>query len=308
MNKKSKIYIAGHAGLVGGAILRKLKKEGYSNIVYRTHAQLDLEKDDSVREFFKKEKPEYVFLCAARVGGIRDNQTRPAEFIFRNIKIQNNVIDASHTFGVTKLLFMGSSCIYPRLSKQPIKEEYFMTGPLEPTNEAYAVAKIAGINMCQSYHKQYGSNFISVMPANMYGPGDHFHPEKSHVIPGLVRKFDDAKKNSAKEVVLWGTGSPRREFIHSDDLAGASLFLMLNYDKPEIINIGTGEDVSIKNLANMLKKITGFKGKIVWDTTKPDGMPRRLLDTSKLRKLGWKHEIDLEKGLTETYKWYKENI
>jgi GDP-L-fucose synthase len=308
MKKDSKIHIAGHTGLVGGSIARLLKNNGYNNLLLRSHKELDLEDERAVQAFFKKEKPEYVFLSAARVGGIMDNKTRPAEFILSNLKIQNNVIDSAYRLGVKKLLFMGSSCIYPRLAPQPIKEEYFMTGPLEPTNEAYAVAKIAGISMCQSYHKQYGSNFISVMPTNIYGPGDHFDPERSHVIPALMIKFDKAKKEDAKSVSLWGTGSAKREFLHCDDLASASLFLMENYNDPDIVNIGVGNDISIRDLAEKIKAVVGYKGAIEWDTTKPDGMPRKLLDVSKLNKLGWKDTIDFDGGLKEMYQWFLKNV
>jgi len=308
MNKNSKIYIAGHTGLVGGAISRLLKKEGYKNLVEKTRAELNLENELAVQSFFEKEKPEYVFLCAAKVGGIISNSKKPAEFILNNLKIQNNIIDSSYKSGVKKLLFMGSSCIYPRMAQQPIKEEYFMTGPLEPTNEAYAVAKIAGINMCQSYRKQYGSNFISVMPTNVYGPGDYFDLERSHVVGALIVKCHTAKKENIKEITLWGTGNAKREYIHCDDLADASLFLMKNYDDGEIINIGVGEDISIKELAKKIKKITGFEGKIIWDTTKPDGMPRKLLNVDKLHTLGWKHSIDFDRGIRETYEWFKKNI
>jgi GDP-L-fucose synthase len=308
MKKNSKIYIAGHTGLVGGAITRLLKKEKYSNLILRTRSQLNLEDEAAVSAFFEKEKPEYVFLCAARVGGIMDNRTRPAEFILSNLKIQSNIIDAAHRAGVTKLLFMGSSCIYPRLAPQPIKEEYFMTGPLEPTNEAYAVAKIAGINMCQSYRTQYGCNFISVMPTNIYGPGDHFDPERSHVIPSLLRRFHEAKEKKSPEIVMWGTGTARREFLHCDDLASASLFLMNTYDNPDIINIGVGNDITIKDLAEKIQAITGYKGTITWDTTKPDGMPRKMLDMSRLHTLGWKAQVDFDAGLRETYEWFKKNV
>lgn len=307
MKKNSKIYIAGHTGLVGGAITRLLKKGKYTNLLLRTRKELNLEDELAVSSFFKNEKPEYVFLCAARVGGIMDNKTRPAEFILSNLKIQSNIIDAAYRSGVTKLLFMGSSCIYPRLAPQPIKEEYFMTGPLEPTNEAYAVAKIAGINMCQSYRIQYGSNFISVMPTNIYGPGDHFDPERSHVIPSLLRRFHEAKEKKNPEIVMWGTGSAKREFLHCDDLARASLFLMQKYNDSGIINIGVGDDISIKDLAVKIKKVTGYSGKLAWDTTKPDGMPRKLLDVSKINKLGWEAKIDFDKGLKDTYAWFKKH-
>ncbi|MEK7609626.1 MAG: GDP-L-fucose synthase [Patescibacteria group bacterium] len=308
MNKESKIYVAGHTGLVGGAIFRLLKQKGYKNLIGKTHTELDLENESQVKTFFEKEKPEYVFLCAAKAGGIKDNSEKPAEFILRNLKIQTNVIDTAYRNQVKKLLFMGSSCIYPRITEQPIKEDYYMTGKLEPTNEAYAVAKIAGISMCQSYRKQYGCDFISVMPNNIYGPGDHFEIERSHVIPALIRRFHDAKKENKKEIVLWGTGVAIREFLHCDDLASASLFLMKNYRDKEIINVGTGVGISIKDLGTMIRKIAGFEGKIVWDSTKPDGMPIRLLDASKIQSLGWKAKIDFDKGLKETYEWFIEHV
>jgi len=305
MKKSSKIFVAGHNGLVGGAIVRLLKTEGYKELLTKTHKELDLENEAAVRAFFEREKPEFVFLCAARVGGIMDNKTRPAEFILTNLKIQNNVIDSAYRSGVTKLLFMGSSCIYPRLAPQPIKEEYFMTGPLEPTNEAYAVAKIAGIEMCRSYRTQFGSNFISVMPTNIYGPGDHFNSLRAHVVPSLISRFHDAKTMKSPEIVMWGTGNARREFLHCDDLAKASLFLMERYDEPDIINIGTGKDISIKELALKIRSVTGYEGKTVYDDSKPDGMPRKLLDVSKINRLGWKASIDFDKGLRETYEWFK---
>lgn len=308
MTKDSKIYIAGHTGLVGGAIARLLKKEGYKNLVLKTRAALDLENGVAVSKFFETERPEYVFLCAARVGGIMDNSKRPAEYLLSNLKIQNNIIESAYKAGVKKLLFMGSSCIYPRLSEQPIKEEYFMTGPLEPTNEGYAVAKIAGINLCQSYRRQYGANFISVMPTNVYGPGDHFDADRSHVIPALFLKFYKAKKEKTPELSMWGTGSAKREFLHCDDLASASLFLMQNYNDEKIINIGVGEDISIKDLTEKIRSVVGYTGKLVWDSTKPDGMPRKLLDVSRLHALGWKASIDFDKGLKETYEWFKNNV
>ena len=308
MNKNSKIYIAGHKGLVGGAILRLLKKAKYKNLIIADHSDLDLEKEKDVFNFLKKERPEYVFLCAALVGGIMDNKTRPGDYIYKNLKIETNVIEAARLFGAKKLLFMGSSCIYPRLAEQPIKEDYFMTGKLEPTNEAYAIAKIAGISMCQSYRTQYNVDFISIMPTNIYGPGDNLDPQKSHVIPALFRKFHDAKKNKQKELSLWGTGSAKREFLHCDDLAEASIFLMQNYSSGEIINVGTGQDVSIKELSEKIAKIVGFNGLLSWDITKPDGMPRKLLDVSKIHNLGWKHKIDLDKGLKQSYEWFKKQI
>ncbi len=308
MNKNSKIYIAGHLGLVGSAILRKLKKEGYTNLITKSRKEVDLTNQKAVKDFFDETKPEYVFLAAAKVGGIMANKTYPGEFISENLDIQNNIIKNSYTYGVKKLLFLGSSCIYPKLATQPIKEEYFMTGPLEPTNEAYAIAKIAGISMCQSYRKQYGADFISLMPTNLYGPGDNFTNERGHVIPALIRKFHEAKTKKLAEISAWGTGSAKREFLHSDDLADACVFLMKNYSSGDIINVGTGEDVTIKELTEKISEIVGFKGKIVWDTTKPDGAPRRLLDVDKLHTLGWKHSIELEKGLKETYEWFKKNV
>lgn len=308
MKKTSKIYVAGHNGLVGSAIVRLLQKQGYRNLVVRTRAQLDLLDQRAVAAFFAREKPEYVFLAAAQVGGIMANSTYPADFIYRNLVIETNIIESARASGVTKLLFLGSSCIYPRESPQPIREEYLLIGPLEPTNEAYAVAKIAGIVMCQSYNKQYGTNFISVMPTNLYGPGDNFDLNASHVLPALLRKFDDAKKNGASEVIVWGTGKPKREFLHVDDLADACVFLMNTYDSSDIVNIGTGTDISIKELVALVQKTVDFKGKVVWDTSKPDGTPRKLLTVHKLHKLGWKHKIALEKGVATTYAWYKENV
>jgi GDP-L-fucose synthase len=311
MDKGAKIYIAGHRGLVGSAILRKLQAEGYGNFVLRTHRELDLEIQKEVWGFFEKERPEYVFLAAARVGGIMANNTWPADFIYNNLLIQVNVIKASHICGVKKLLFLGSSCIYPKLCPQPMKEEYLLSGPLEPTNEPYAVAKIAGIKLCQSYNRQYGTNYISVMPTNLYGPHDNFDLNSSHVLPAMIRKFHDAKVKMQEgqaegkhQVVLWGTGSPYREFLHVDDLADACVFLMHNYDGSEIVNIGTGKDITIKELAEMVKKVVGFQGEVVWDPSKPDGTPRKLLDVGKLASLGWKPKIDLEEGIRTTYEWY----
>lgn len=307
MTKNAKIYIAGHTGLVGSAIVRELHKNGYTNILMRTREELDLTRQKEVENFFKIEKPEYVFLAAAKVGGILANDTYSADFLRDNLMIQTNVIYSAYKNGVKKLLFLGSSCIYPKNSPQPIKEEYLLGGELEPTNKAYAVAKITGIIMCQSYNKQYGTNFISVMPTNLYGENDNFDLETSHVLPALIRKFDDAKKNNAEEVMLWGTGSPKREFLYVDDLASACVFLMNNYDSEEIINIGTGEDLSILELANLVKEIVGYKGNIVWDSSKPDGTPRKLLDVSKIQSLGWKHSTSLREGIKRTYDWYKAN-
>lgn len=333
MKKNAKIYIAGHRGLVGSAILRKLETDGYTNIVTRTHAELDLTSQAEVKEFFYKQRLEYVFLAAAKVGGIIANSTYPAEFIYHNLMIQTNIIHSAYLYGVNKLLFLGSSCIYPKCAPQPMKEEYLLTGGLEPTNEPYSVAKIAGIKLCQSYNRQYGTNFISVMPTNLYGPNDNFDLETSHVLPALIRKFHEGKicmsnsltannlelETNASElsqplnlstsqppnsVTIWGTGSPRREFLYVDDLADACLFLMENYNSSEIINIGTGEDITIKKLSEMIKFIVGFKGEIVFDTTKPDGVPRKLLDVSKIKSLGWEPEFSLEDGITRTYEWY----
>ncbi|MEK7180194.1 MAG: GDP-L-fucose synthase [Patescibacteria group bacterium] len=305
MDKKSKIYVAGHRGLVGSSIVRRLEKDGYGNLLLRTRKELDLLDQKAVSAFFEEEKPEYVFIAAAKVGGIHANSTYPASFIYENILIEANIINAAYVNKVKKLIFLGSSCIYPRLAEQPIKEEYLLTGSLEPTNTAYAIAKIAGIIMCQSYNKQYGTNFISVMPTNLYGPHDNFDLKNSHVLPALIRKFHEAKINSHSEVVVWGTGRALREFLHVDDLASACFFLMNNYNDSSIVNIGTGEDISIKSLAELIKEIVGFEGKIIWDQTKPDGTPRKLLDVSKLHELGWKHTIDLKDGITSTYEWYK---
>jgi len=308
MKKDSKIYIAGHRGLVGSALARRLQKGGYKNLVFRTREELDLTDQKAVREFFEKERPEYVFLAAAKVGGIMANKEHPAEFIFSNLQIQTNIIHSAHLSGVKKLLFLGSSCIYPRDCPQPIKEEYLLSGPLEPTNIAYALAKIAGIIACQSYTKQYGMNCISVMPTNLYGPNDNFDLASAHVPPALIRKFHEAKMGSAKEVAVWGTGKAKREFLHVDDLADACVFLMNKYDSEEIVNIGTGKDVTIKQLAEMIKKTVGYQGKLTWDTTKPDGTPRKLLNVKKIHALGWKHKTELEKGLKLTYEWYKKNL
>ncbi len=307
MKKTSKIYVAGHNGLVGSAIVRLLNKKGYKNLVLRTRAELDLTNQKKVADFFKKEKPEYVFLAAAKVGGIVANQNMPASFIHENLSVQNNIIDSAYRANVKKLLFLGSSCIYPKLAPQPIKEAYLMTGPLEPTNCNYAVAKIAGIFMCQAYNKQYGTNFISAMPTNLYGPNDNFDPITSHVFPAFIQRFHEAKENKNKEVVIWGTGSPKREFLHVNDLADACLFLMKNYNESEIVNVGTGVDLSIKSLAEKVKKIVGYDGKIIWDKTKPDGTPRKLLNVNKLHKLGWKHKVGLDSGIKETYDWYINN-
>lgn len=305
MHKTSKIYVAGHKGLVGSAIVRNLVQKGYKNIITRTRKELDLLNSKAVDTFFLKEKPEYVFLAAARVGGILDNSTYPADFIRENLVLQTNVLESARKYNVTKLMFLGSSCIYPKNSPQPIKESYLLQGPLEPTNEAYAIAKIAGILTCQSYNKQYKTNFISVMPTNLYGPNDNFDLQSSHVLPALLRKFHEAVKSKSPSVTMWGSGKPKREFLHVDDMADACVFLMNAYDENEIVNIGTGVDVSIKQLGLLIKKITGFKGKIIWDTTKPDGMMRKRLDVKKLHKLGWKHKYNLKEGVEKTYRWFK---
>lgn len=304
MEKNAKIFVAGHRGMVGSAIHRKLQKEGYQNIITKTSKELDLRNQQAVADFFTQEKPDYVFLAAAKVGGIVANNTYRADFLYENLAIQNNVIHQSYLNGVKKLMFLGSSCIYPKLAPQPLKEDYLLTGTLEPTNEPYAIAKIAGIKMCDAYRDQYGCNFISVMPTNLYGLNDNYHPENSHVLPALIRKFDEAKNNGSKEVVIWGTGSPMREFLFADDLADACYYLMENYNEPNLINIGTGEDLTIKDLALAIKKTVGFEGELVFDTTKPDGTPRKLMDVSKLHNLGWKHQIELEEGLKLAYQDY----
>ena len=301
MEKQKKIYIAGHRGMVGSAIYRKLKQEGFNNIVVSTSDKLDLRDQQQVAAFFAAEKPDYVFLAAAKVGGIVANNTYRAEFIYENIMIQSNVIHQSYLNGVTKLMFLGSSCIYPKMAPQPLKEEYMLTGPLEDTNEPYAIAKIAGIKMCDAYRSQYGCNYISVMPTNLYGPNDNYDLQKSHVLPALLRKFHEAKLNGDAAVTVWGSGKPLREFLHADDLAEACYFLMQHYNEPGLVNIGVGEDISIAGLAALVKKITGFQGEIVWDTSKPDGTPRKLMDVTKLHSLGWKAKIGLEEGIRKVY-------
>lgn len=304
MDRDSKIYVAGHRGMVGSALVNELHNQGYKNIIFKTSKELDLTNQSAVNSFFQKEKPDYVFLSAAKVGGIHANDVYPAEFIRDNILIQTNVIDASYKNKVKKLLFLGSSCIYPKMSKQPISESELLTGPLEPTNEWYAIAKIAGIKMCQAYRKQYKFNAISLMPTNLYGEGDNYHLENSHVIPALIRKFFNAKENSKDTVEVWGTGNAKREFIDVKDLASAALFLMNNYNEPDIVNIGTGKDISIRELAELIKKVTSYSGDIKFNSDKPDGTPRKLLDVSKLHTLGWKEKISLENGLTNAYKWF----
>lgn len=307
MKVTDKIYVAGHSGLVGSALVRVLKSKGYQNIVTRTSSELDLRDAEAVLSFFRQEKPQYVFLAAAKVGGIMANSTYPAEFIFDNQAIQSSIIHAAYLTGVEKLLFLGSSCIYPKNAPQPIKEDYLMTGFLEPTNAPYAIAKIAGITMCQAYHRQYGCKFISVMPTNLYGPGDHYHLQNAHVLPALIRKFHEAKLNKQSTVTIWGTGKPRREFLHVDDAALACYFLMHNYDSSEIINIGTGIDHTIREMARMIKEISQFNGALLFDESKPDGTMRKLLDVEKIRALGWEPTIDLEEGLVSTYADFSEN-
>ncbi|MDH5325963.1 MAG: GDP-L-fucose synthase [Gammaproteobacteria bacterium] len=307
MNKNSKIFVAGHKGLVGSAIIRQLQQQGFEQIITADRSQLDLTQQQAVNDFFASNKPDYVFLAAAKVGGIHANDTYPADFIRDNLAMQSNIIDSAYRHGCSKLLFLGSSCIYPKLCPQPMQEDYLLTGPLEPTNEWYAIAKIAGIKMCQAYHKQYGFKAISLMPTNLYGPGDNFHLENSHVLPALIRKFHEAKLNQAPSVPVWGSGKPKREFLHVDDLANASVFLMQNYDEPGIINVGTGKDISIGEVAQWVGKIVGFEGTIEYDASKPDGTPRKLLDVSKLNNLGWQASIDLEQGLESTYQWFLEH-
>lgn len=307
MKKESKIFVAGHRGLVGSAIVRNLKEKEFKNIIVRTHNELDLTNQIEVRKFFEKEKPEYVFLAAAKVGGINANNTYPADFIYENLMIQNNVIKASHDFKVKKLLFLGSTCIYPKMAPQPIKEEYLLTGSLEETNEAYAIAKISGLEMCKFFKRQYGDNFISCMPTNLYGPNDNFDLKNSHVLPALLRKFHEAKINNKETVEIWGTGTPLREFLYVDDMADACVFLMENYDGEQHVNIGTGEEVSIKQLAETIQRVVGFKGKLVFNTEMPDGTPRKLTTVEKLNRLGWKHKVNLEEGIKLAYGWFLEN-
>lgn len=308
MNKESKIYVAGHKGMVGSAIIRRLQKDGFTNIVTRNSNELDLRNQQAVADFFANEKPEYVFLAAAKVGGIVANNTYRADFIYENIMIQSNVIHSSYVNGVKKLMFLGSSCIYPKLAPQPLKEDYLLTGLLEETNEPYAIAKIAGIKMCDSYRAQYGCNFISVMPTNLYGPNDNYDLKNSHVLPALIRKFHTAKNENAASVEIWGTGSPMREFLHADDLADACFYLMQNYNEAGLVNIGVGEDITIKDLALLVKKIVGFGGELKFDTSKPDGTPRKLMDVSKLHSFGWKHKINLEEGITGVYSEVKDKL
>jgi len=306
-NKSEKIFVAGHRGLVGSALIRCFEREGFHNLPKRDRLQLDLADEGAVQNFFAKEKPAIVIFAAAKVGGIKANNDFPVEFLLDNLRIQNNIIHAAHEAGVRKLLFLGSSCIYPKLAPQPIPETALLSGPLEPTNEAYAIAKIAGIKLCQAFSREYGANFISVMPTNLYGPNDNFDLETSHVLAALLRKAHEAKTRGAREIVVWGSGKPRREFLHVDDLASACLFLLENYDSPEIINVGCGEDISIRELAVVICDIVGFEGELAWDATKPDGTPRKLLDIAKLRGLGWHPTISLRDGIAQTYDWFLAN-
>lgn len=308
METNARIYVAGHRGLVGAAIVRALQARGCIDILTASRSELDLRDGAAVRRFFEEAKPEYVFMAAAKVGGILANDTSPAEFIYDNLMIAANVIDAAYRHGVRKLLFLGSTCIYPKLAPQPLKEEYLLTGPLEPTNEWYAVAKIAGIKLCQAYHRQYACRFISAMPTNLYGPGDNFDLQTSHVLPALIRKFHDGKVTGARAVTLWGTGAPLREFCHVDDCASACLHLMQVYESPEIINIGAGKDIAIRALAELVRTIVGFEGEVVWDTSKPDGTPRKLVDVTRISALGWRPAIGLEEGIRQTYAWYLDNL
>jgi GDP-L-fucose synthase len=308
LKKEAKIYVAGHRGMVGSAIVRQLKSNGFHNIVVRTSKELDLRNQQAVLDFFQQEKPEYVFLAAAKVGGIIANNTYRADFLYENLAIQNHVIHAAYLHQVTKLMFLGSSCIYPKMAPQPLKESYLLTGVLEPTNEPYAIAKIAGIKMCEAYRAQYGCDFISVMPTNLYGPNDNYDLQNSHVLPAMIRKFHEAKERGDQTMELWGTGSPMREFLYADDLAEACLFLMENYSEVELVNIGTGVDVTIKELAETVQQIVGFEGEIRWDVSKPDGTPRKLMDVSKLHELGWKHHIELMDGIRLAYQDFLQNV
>ncbi|HEX4166835.1 MAG TPA: GDP-L-fucose synthase [Bryobacteraceae bacterium] len=308
MQLSSRIFVAGHGGLAGSAIVRRLETLGYRNLVLRSRQELDLTSRPAVDAFFASERPEYVFLAAAKVGGILANATYPADFLRDNLAIELNVVDAAWRTGVQKLEFLGSSCIYPKLARQPMTEDALLSGPLEPSNEWYAVAKIAGIKLCQAYRTQYGFNAIALMPTNLYGPGDNFDLKSSHVLPALLRKFHEAKEEGRREVTIWGTGSPRREFLHADDLAAAAVFLMQHYDQPEIINVGTGRDVTIAELARLVGRVVGFEGKLVFDSSKPDGTPRKLLDVSRLEQLGWRPSISLEDGMASTYQWFLQSI
>jgi GDP-L-fucose synthase len=301
MQLNDKIYIAGHRGMVGGAISRRLKTLGYENLLTKSSAELDLRSQADVNNFFATEKPDYVFLAAAKVGGIHANNTYRAEFLYDNLMMESNIIHAAWKNGVKKLMFLGSSCIYPKMAPQPLREDSLLTGPLEPTNEPYAIAKIAGIKLCEAYRDQYGCNYISVMPTNLYGIGDNYHPENSHVLPALIRRFHEAKEAGKPSVTVWGSGTPKREFLFADDLAAACVYLMLHYDEKELVNIGTGEDLSIRELAETVKEVVCYEGDIVFDTSKPDGTPRKLMDVSKLHQLGWKHSVELKEGLVQAY-------
>lgn len=307
MNKEAKIYVAGHRGLVGSAIIRCLRQEGYDNFLTATSKELDLREQSAVREFFDQERPDHVFLAAAKVGGILANNEFPADFIYQNLMIEVNVIESARLFGVSKLLFLGSTCIYPKMAPQPLREEYLLSGALEPTNEWYAVAKIAGIKLCQAYQRQYGSKFISAMPTNLYGPGDNFDLASSHVMPALIRKFHEAKVKNNPEVTIWGSGKPMREFLHVDDCAAACLYLMEHYEDEGIVNIGVGVDVSIADLARLVGEVVGFQGELVYDSSKPDGTPRKLVDTSRINAIGWRASIPLEEGVKNTYQWFLDN-
>lgn len=308
MNKNDKIYVAGHRGLVGSAIVRNLKAKGYTNIIGRTHKELELTDQVAVRRFFEEERPDVVVLAAAKVGGINANNTTPAEFAYDNMQVQCNVIQCCHEYKVKKLLFLGSSCIYPKMAPQPIPEDALLSGPLEPTNEAYAIAKIAGMEMCKFYKRQYGDDFISCMPTNLYGPHDNYDLKGSHVLPAMLRKFHEAKLNGDKSVELWGTGTPLREFLYVDDMADACVFLLENYDGEQHVNIGTGKEVTIKQLAELVKETVGFEGEIIWNSSMPDGTPRKLCDVTKLHNLGWMHKVELEEGVKLAYEWFKENV
>ncbi|GLI36680.1 GDP-L-fucose synthase [Geobacter hydrogenophilus] len=319
MNKDSRIFVAGSHGLVGSALVRQLRSRGYVNLLLPEKRELDLANQQAVADFFASQKPDYVFLAAAKVGGIHANNTYPADFIYINLMIQNNVIHHAWLNGVKRMLFLGSSCIYPKHAPQPMKEEHLLTGPLEPTNEPYAIAKIAGIKMCESYNRQYGTKFVAVMPTNLYGPGDNFHPENSHVLPALIRRFHDARRQNASSVVVWGSGTPRRELLYVDDMAAGCLYVMeltddqlaselLSYPKPCFVNLGTGHDVTIRELAETVRNVVGFSGDLVFDTSKPDGTPRKLQDVSRMHGLGWRHRVELEEGIRRTYQWYVENV
>ncbi len=308
MQKNARIYVAGHRGLVGSAIWRELERQGFTNLIGRTHAELELLDAAAVRKFYEETRPEFVFVAAARVGGILANNNFPAQFLHDNLAVQNHLIHGAHEAGVTKLLFLGSSCIYPKHAPQPLKEEYLLTGPLEPTNEWYAIAKIAGVKMCQAYRRQYGCNFISAMPTNMYGPNDHYDLKNSHVLPALIRKFHEAKISGAKEVVCWGSGEPSREFLYADDLGRACVFLMERYDEEQFINVGFGSDVTIRELAETVQRITGFAGEIIWDRSKPDGTPRKWMDSSRLLALGWKPQVNLEQGIALAYEDFRKRF